>query len=201
MTSPNCRLFLVAPGDGDSARLEACLSAAMAAGDIASLLISAGAHARNIADALTPVAQDGDVAVLIESDIALAMEVDADGVEVTGGLSLYHDARAALGKARIVGADANADRHRAMEMAEAGADYVRIDIFADGPGDQPLGQWWAELFEVPCVSRAPLSTEQIVQAVRDGVDFVRPADELWLSPDKAASIVADAMAAIGSAQV
>ncbi len=199
MTLPNCRLFLVAPGSGDPIQLRSCLEAAFEAGDIASLLITAEAGKSENARMLTPVAQDGDVAVLIANNADLAIELKADGVEVIGQTAAYRDARAVLGSDHIVGAECGANRHLAMELADAGADYIRLDAFAAGPGDDCLGHWWAEVFEVPCVAGLPLSAEDITQAAAFGVEFIRPADEMWQSPEMARAIVEQAMAAITGA--
>ena len=199
MTSPNCRLFLVAPGEGDPIRLVDCLAAALAAGDVASLLIPADAGAVGIARMLTPAAQEGDVAVLIETDAGLARDLGADGVEVSAGLAAYRDARATLGSEHIVGAECGRNRHLAMELAEAGADYVRFDAFSAGPGDECLGQWWAELFEVPCVSGLPLDAEDVARAAAIGIDFVRPADAMWQSPEAAGKVITQATRAIAGA--
>ena len=195
MTLPNSRLFLVAPISGNIDLLADCIAAANAAGDIASLLITDS----EVAGHLLPVAQSGDVAVLIENNSELALKLGADGIEVGADVRGYKDCRSLVGTGMAIGANCGADRHAAMEMAEAGADYVRISSFEPGPGDEQLIAWWSQLFEIPCVTAEALTSEQIADAARMGADFVRPADEMWSSPLQAKKIISQAMQAIEGA--
>ncbi len=200
MTLPNCRLFLVTPGSGDSNLMAECMSAALDAGDIASLVVSQAADAGQtevIARTLIPIAHSGDVAVLIENNIDLALRLNADGVEILAELPAYKSARSRLGQHAAIGANCVSNRHIAMELAEAGADYVRFDPFAQGPGDEALIDWWSQLFEIPCVAGVPLEAADIAKAAKLGADFVRPSDRMWTSPRSAADLINDSMKAIG----
>ena len=198
MTSPNCRLFLVAPGARDAGLLAECLSAAMAAGDIASVLItgSDAADIRITASRFLPLAHAGDVAVLLENNCDLARDIGADGIEIDSGPAEFKANRAVLGSDAIIGCHCATDRHLAMELAEAGADYVRISATEKGPADEFLLHWWSQLFEVPCVTAEPLDSSAIAAAVSMGADFVRPRDEMWVSPAAAEQTIAAAMQAI-----
>lgn len=196
MRLPKCRLFLVTPGSGDAGLLADCLSAALAAGDVASLLISDPTEIgslRQIAERLVPLAQSGDAAVLIEDNCELANQLGADGVEIVADVSTLKASRTLLGPDMVIGADCQDDRHVAMELAEAGADYVRLSPYAPGPGDEPLIGWWSQLFEIPCVAADPLSADQISDIARLGADFIRPDDAMWTSPQMATEIVTNAM--------
>lgn len=203
MTSPNCRLFLVAPGSGDAGVLAECLSAALAAGDIASILVTQSSDTgplQQIAKRLLPIAQSGDAAVLIEHDVGLAKQLRADGIEVAADLHTYKAARASLGTDMVIGANCASDRHRAMELAEAGADYVRLAPFAPGPGDEPVISWWSQLFQIPSVTSDPLLGEDMTRAAHLGADFVRPDDAMWSSPAEATKVIASSMQAIAAAR-
>ena len=137
--------------------------------------------------------------MLLDANDRLAIELNADGVEVPPDLKSYKVCRASLGDNMAVGVNCAEDRHMAMELAEAGADYVRISATANGPGDEPLIAWWAQLFEVPCVAAGPLEPSLMSSAVRMGADFVQPADDMWLSPQSATQTIEQAMQAIGAA--
>lgn len=195
ITLPNSRLFLIAPGSGDPDLLADCFAAANAAGDVASLLISDP----DIAGHLLPAAQSGDVAVLIQDNSELATRLGADGIEVNADVRSYKECRDRIGTDMAIGANCGTDRHAAMEMAEAGADYVRISSFEPGPDNEPLIAWWSQLFEIPCVTAEALTAEQITDAVRMRADFVRPDDEMWSSPAQATKIISEAMQAIETA--
>ena len=125
MTLPNCRLFLVAPTSGSADLLADCLTAAIAAGDVASLLITDPGEPDLMAQTarrLLPLAQSGDTAVLIENDLKLAQALGADGLEIDPDIRSLKDYRASAGSDLAIGVNCGSDRHIAMEMAEAGAD-------------------------------------------------------------------------------
>ena len=166
MAAPKCRLFLVTPAAADPARALECLQAAAEAGDVASILIPAE---EPLAAALTAPAQAIGIAVLIEGHWDLAKKVKADGVMIER-LEDYAPARALLGGAAIVGAS-SASRHAAMELADAGADFI---FFAD----PRLAAWWSEVSVVPCVG---------------GGEFRVPNASMWIGPAEARAAVAEAM--------
>ncbi len=196
MPSPNCRLFLVAPFGPEPARLAACLSAALAAGDAASLLVDADPDQVR---ELMPIAHAQDVAVLIGGDAALARELDADGVQVAASRQDYATARARIGDSGIVGADCGGDRHAAMELAEAGADYVMLDPNAQLNGGESLIAWWADVMEVPCIAAGASALDDITRLAHQGADFIRPSDAMWQSPEHATQVVTEANRAIAEA--
>ncbi len=79
----------------------------------------------------------------------------------------------------IVGADAGRTRHDAMEIGEAGADYVAFGIpphvedrarAAERQID--LVSWWSELFEIPCVAFDVADAAQAERLVGVGCDFI-----------------------------
>jgi thiamine-phosphate pyrophosphorylase len=150
------------------------LSEALAAEDAACLLLRGGDGAvRAAADRLRAAAHERDIALLIEDRVELAAALQVDGVHLAAA-SGYAAARRRLGADGIVGATC-ASRHDAMELAEAGADYV---VFGDVDGPAPaaetraLVEWWSELMTVPCVA-APCATPADRAALAAiGADFV-----------------------------
>ncbi|MEL7302627.1 MAG: hypothetical protein AAGJ53_02915, partial [Pseudomonadota bacterium] len=168
----------LANGDVETDRLAALLDAV----PIASVRLPASCGA------LVAVVQAGGAAALIDDDAEAAKRMAADGVHLTleqadldiavpdadddapsPAVVRLQSARAVVGEDAIVGADAGVTRHLAMELAEAGADYV---AFASGDGVEARDAfaehvgWWAALFEVPCVARC--------SSVED-IDAVAPA--------------------------
>lgn len=190
---PRSRLFLVTPPRGDPDTLARIFTAAVEHGDVASLLVcSAGEDGTlmSIAEVLMPIAFEHNVAVLLDDVPELAAEIGADGVQIPGDPVRYREARQILGVDRIVGAACGGSRHLAMELGEAGADYVALDQDAvrpegeEGPGE-PIVAWWSALIEVPCVAFAPAAPEQVPALIAQGADFIRPADEMWSSAERA----------------
>ena len=190
--TPRCRLFLVAPDGLAADRLSELVAAALAAGDVASLVVP---PERQAVAAAVAAARPYEAAVLVRDDTRLAARHKADGVHLSAGdAAAIAEARAALGADAVVGAAAAASRHAAMSVGEAGADYMAI--VDAGPAGLEIVKWWAELFEVPCVALAPVDAATARPWIAAGADFIRPDDAMWRDPAAARAAVAALNAAI-----
>lgn len=199
MSDPRCRLFLVSPANCDAETFPAAFEQAARAGDVASLLIRTShddSDTRDLISAVLPAGYDHNVAILVEGNVEVVAEAGADGVQITGELRHFERARKLLGSDRIVGVLCSGSRHDAMELGEAGADYVAFDqndVLTIGSGEtkeqiDPIS-WWSEMFEIPSVAFAPADFESIEALVQAGCGFIRPEDTMWSSPDRAADTV------------
>jgi len=175
----------------------AALDAALAAAEVVSVIITVApgvADAAALVEPLVAAAQTQGAAALIVDDWRLAAAVGADGVHLTSLLDVVdrlREARRELGAKASIGADAGASRHTAMELGEAGADYVAFAIGAslelpedgiEGPRQGlDLIAWWADVFEPPVVAVGVLTPAEAREAFRAGADFVA----LTLPPDLA----------------
>ena len=182
------RLFLVAP-EGDATHLAACLAAACAVGDVASLLVPP-----TVGKALVALAQSKGVAVLTVGEA----RAGCDGVQVEATAEAVSSARQSIGKDGIVGAFAGGSRHFAMEAAEAGADYIAFSQNAPTAGGEPIIGWWAEFFQIPGVAFDPVDASGVDTLLPQNPDFMRPADAMWDSPEEAARIVTELMLRLGA---
>ncbi len=182
------RLFLVAP-DLAPDRLLACLEAACAAGDVASLLIPPA-----LAPAITRPAQALGVAVLTTGDPRTVARNGCDGIHVEGDREACSEARASVGSSRIVGALCGTSRHLAMELAEAGADYIAFSQESRARGGEPIVRWWSDMFEIPCVAFDPVEADELDTLLPQNPDFIRPSDAMWSSPEEARRIISALMA-------
>lgn len=145
------------------------LSALLNAGDVACALLSATANAD--IEGTVGVLQAAGVAALVCDDVEQAIALNADGVHITArsdSVDAYATTRAKLPDDLIVGCEIGPDRHVAMVLAEAGADYVAFQV----PERQNDLLWWAEIFEVPCVAMGTLSQDDAVEFARSGVEFI-----------------------------
>ncbi len=188
---PKCRLFLVAPSNGDVESLALCLEAALGAGDVGCVCVDHSGDSgtvRRVVEALLPLGRAWGTAVIMAQSIEVAAATGADGVELSEAASLVAMARKTLGNQAIVGGMAGASRHRAMEFAEAGVDYVALR--GTGPDGEPLAAWWAEIATVPVVAAEPASLEDAGWLARRKVDFVVPTPAIWESPEDARAIAA-----------
>lgn len=154
----SAELFLVAPTDAETERFVTDLRRVLDISPAAALFLPRGtrdaAGYRQFVEAVLPVAQPHDCAVLVDNDPELAKAVGADGVHMTLGIKAVKDALARLKPDMIVGVGALHSRHDAMMKAEAGVDYVFFGDLEAGtalPEDIDDATWWAQTFEVPCV--------------------------------------------------
>ncbi len=184
----------------DASAFSALLAAALAAGDVAAVLLRlAAADERtliNIAKTLCAAAQDKDVALLLEGHADLVARAGADGAHLTG-MTDFTDAIVRLKPERIAGVGGLATRHDAMSAAEAGADYVMFGE-PDAEGVRPTFAaieervaWWAEVFEAPCVGFAA-SIDEVAPLVTAGADFITLGDWIWRNPSMTVATIADA---------
>jgi thiamine-phosphate pyrophosphorylase len=146
--------------------------------------------------ALAPAIQDSGAAVLLDGDVELVARAGADGAHLTG-IEAMEEALPTLKPGRIAGVGGLATRHDSMAAGEAGADYVLFGE-PDAKGQRPSIeaiterlQWWAELFEPPCVGFAA-SREEAYEFAAAGADFVLVGDFIWADPRGAAAALMDA---------
>jgi thiamine-phosphate pyrophosphorylase len=191
------RLYLATPPLADAAAFAPALHEALAAGDVASLLIRFAADGDErgqeaIVRALAPAAQDKGVAVLVASAPNVALRAGADGVHVAGCGEDLADAVKKLSPRYIVGAGDIETRDDAMRAGELSADYV---MFSDPDREALIERvgWWAELFNTPCVARAA-TLDDVAPLVEAGADFVLLDDAVWSDARGPAAAVAEAQA-------
>jgi thiamine-phosphate pyrophosphorylase len=124
---------------------------------------------------VAPVVQDRNAALILDGHAALAARAGADGAHLTG-LEAFEAALSFLKPDRIAGAGGLATRHDAMVAAERGADYVMFGEPGEN-GRPPFEvvvervQWWAELFETPCIGYAE-GLDEAAALAHAGADFV-----------------------------
>lgn len=196
------RLCLVTPALVDPAAFAPLLAAAIAAGDIASVIIAAEgsspAASQRIAEQLAPIVQRAGAAALVRNDTRVAGRIGADGVHVDSGAADLATAVRSLRPRLIVGAGGAASRHEAMTLGEAEPDYLFFGRLHGDAGDRPeegalaLAAWWAPLFEIPAIVMAGGSLASLPEAVATGAEFVALGRAVWEHPDGPAAAVREA---------
>jgi thiamine-phosphate pyrophosphorylase len=147
-----------------------------------------------MADAARLVAHARDVAVVIETHVALVERLGLDGVHLTDGARSVRKARKDLGADGIVGAYCGITRHEGISAGEAGADYAAFGpIGATGLGgemaDWDLFQWWSEMIEVPVIAEGGLTVD-LIERFAPVTDFFGIGAEVWRADDPAAALKA-----------
>ena len=202
ISRPACRLYLITPP-----RIEAphqwveTLKAALDGGDVACLQIRqkdlSSDEVARVVDVLRPVAQQRDVAVLLNDDPVLAFETGCDGVHIGQQDGSYAAARKAVGADRIVGVTCHNSRHMAMEAGEAGADYVAFGAFyptetkqVEHQAEPEILSWWSHVFTVPGVAIGGITVDNAAPLIATGVDFIAVCGGVWNHPQGPAAAIA-----------
>lgn len=199
---PAPRLYLATPVVDDPASLVAELPGLLAAADVAAVLLRLKETDQRTMishiKALAPPVQKGGAALLVDGHPELVARGGADGAHLPG-IAALKEALPSLKPDRIAGVGGLTTRHHSMDAGEIGADYLLFGE-PDAKGERPSAQaiaerldWWAELFEPPCVGFAT-SFEEAHDFAASGADFVLVGDLIWADPrgPKAALIEADA---------
>ncbi|SIQ64431.1 MULTISPECIES: thiamine phosphate synthase [unclassified Bosea (in: a-proteobacteria)] len=205
--APTTRLMLVTPPVADAEAMAFRLMQAMAGGDIAAILLKLApgddrSRIERVKRLAGPVQGNG-VALVVEDNAMVAARGGADGVHLTGGPAAVAEARSSLKGERIIGAGGLRARHDAMDVGEAGVDYVMFgEPRADG-SIPPLSAvveragWWAEIFETPCVAYAP-DAESVAALVETGAEFVALGEWAFAEGQDIRALVEAANASIGA---
>jgi thiamine-phosphate pyrophosphorylase len=203
------RLYLITPPLTDTAAFARHLDSALAAGDVAALLLRlAETDERSLINRTKPVAaivQRRDIAVVLDGHPDLAARAGADGAHLTG-IEALTAAIGSLKPDRIAGCGGLRSRHDAMLAGQAGADYVMFgepNPYGNRPPFDAVEErvaWWAGLFEVPCVGYAS-GLDEVAPLARAKADFVALGDWIWTNEATAAATVAAATARLAEAAV
>jgi thiamine-phosphate pyrophosphorylase len=202
------RLYLATPVVDDPSSLMAGLPGLLAGADVAAVLLRLEpTDQRSMISrvkALAPAIQDSGAALLLDGHVELVARAGADGAHLTG-IEAMEDALPTLKPDRIAGVGGLTTRHDSMAAGEAGADYVLFgepDARAQRPSIEAIAerlQWWAELFEPPCVGFAA-SREEAGEFAAAGADFVLVGDFIWNDSRGAKAALMDAEQTIRQAR-
>lgn len=171
--------------DGSTTVAARALSAAINAAPISSVLIrpapEVNVEVSTATEELIALAQRHGIAALLPSNGDHQSLAGADGFHMPWSPEIvrtFKTLRKELPTA-IFGADAGRSRHDAMELGEAGADYIAFGIpphvedrAKAAHRQRDLIGWWSELFEIPCVAFDVPDPEAAHELAAAGADFV-----------------------------
>lgn len=212
---PRCRLYLITPASltCDAPALQAfaeTMAAALDAGDVSCVQLRlkdvSDDDWRNAVAALMPIAQERDVAFILNDRADLAAELGCDGVHIGQDDTPYEEARRLLGPDAIIGVTCKASRDLALDAAEAGADYVAFGAFYHSntkqvttPASTDILTWWDAATTVPSVAIGGITADNAGPVAQAGADFLAIAGGVWAHPEGAAAGVRAVNAAIDAA--
>jgi thiamine-phosphate pyrophosphorylase len=204
---PAPRLYLATPEVDDPSSLLASLPGLLTGADVAAVLVrlkpTDPRTTISRVKALGPAIQNAGAALLLDGHVELVARAGADGAHLTG-IEATQEALPTLKPGRIAGVGGLKTRHDSMSAGELGADYVLFgepDARGQRPSVEAVAerlQWWAELFEPPCVGFAA-SPEEACEFAAAGADFILVDDFIWNDPRGAAAALMDAEQAIRQA--
>src|SRR6202171_5548689 len=191
----------------DPSQLAGGLPGLLAAADVAAVLVRLKPTDQRTmisrVKALAPVIQASGAALLLDGHVELVARAGADGAHLTG-IEAMEEALPTLKPDRIAGVGGLTTRHDSMAAGEAGVDYVLFgepDAKGQRPSVEAIAerlQWWAELFEPPCVGFAA-SREDAGEFAAGGAGFGLVGALIWADPRGAAAALMDAEQAIRQA--
>lgn len=205
MPEPHPRLALLTPHAVAAERADelcAALEQAGAAGDVAAVILRLAAGDErsliNLVKRIAPVVQAHEAALVVScagftGDLAAVVaRGGADGVHLErADAAALQDLRPRLRDGRILGAGGVLEsRHAAMAAGETGADYLLFGgsypdgVLPDAEVVRERAQWWAEIFETPCIAVAG-QADEVAALAATGAEFVGLEADLWLAAPEA----------------
>ncbi len=183
------QIFLVTPDIFDRDAFAARLESVMQAAEISAVLIVPSAndeacdsYQRNC-KLLVPIIQKYGAAALTMNDTQVSGRSGADGIHLTGEAKELGQIIERFQPKRIVGASAGQTRHDAMLKGEMQPDYLLFGSPFEHDDDHEntleLVQWWAELFEVPCVAMAGENEATVRSTIDTKADFIAVNSFVW----------------------
>lgn len=186
-------LYAVTPDLADTAELARRARQALQGG--ARLLqyrnkTAAAALRREQAAALLRLSRDFGARLVVNDDLALALEIDADGAHLGREDGDLAAARTALGPGKILGVSCYNEMERAREAKRIGADYAAFGSFfasATKPGAvraplELLAQAKREL-GMPLAAIGGITLDNAPQLVAAGADLLAVVSDLFEATD------------------
>jgi thiamine-phosphate pyrophosphorylase len=141
--------------------------------------------------ALAGLCRQRGITFIINDDVELALECDADGVHLGAADGDPAGARTRLGPDRVIGASCYNDTERAREMATLGADYLAFGAFFHS-GSKPAAQRaqpstleHARALGRPLVAIGGITPDNGDELIRAGADLLAVIGGLAGPPERA----------------
>ncbi len=145
---------------------------------------------RKQAQRIFAMCRKADVPFLVNDDLALAVEIGADGVHLGREDATLSSARRALGHNKIIGVSCYNDLSLASHAANGGADYIAFGSFfpsATKPtavrADPSLIVQARQRFNIPIVAIGGVTLENAPQLIAAGADALAVISDLFGTND------------------
>lgn len=199
MNDTPCQLYLVSPLE-TGGHFPQQLREALEAGPVAAFQFRVKDigqdDAARLAEPLKAICDEFDVAFIVNDDIALAKQLNADGVHLGQSDESLKNARVELGRDVQIGITCHDSRHLAMEAGEGGANYVAFGAFFPTTTKETFHrpeldilEWWSAMMEIPCVAIGGITPENCQPLIDAGADFLAVSSAVWNDSDGPADAV------------
>lgn len=188
-----CRLVLVLdanrhPGDQPD-HFARRLDEALAAGDVASVIFSAGtlleSDFQSAVQELVTIVQSHGVAAIVCEHSRVAGRVGADGLQLGQDPIALKHAIEKFSPDLMIGAGNVKTRHTALTLGELEPDYLMFGRPGGDTHPQPnpknleLARWWSAMVEIPCILLAGNHIDSVIEAGQSGAEFVALSDAIF----------------------
>jgi thiamine-phosphate pyrophosphorylase len=208
-TDPRCQLYIITPPKLVPEAFAPHLSRALDAGAVSAFQLrlenADDDQWKRAIEKLMPIAQEREVAFIVNDKVELAKEMDADGVHLGVHDMRIKDARQILGPDKIIGSSCLDSKHLAMTAAEASADYVSFGPFFTTRSpyyprekyapkymvSSNILTWWSSIMETPCVAAGGIKPSNCRDIIKAGADFICASTSIWDYTGGAAAAIRD----------
>lgn len=190
-------LYAITPDEPSTDRLLARVEPVLAAG-ISCLQYrnkpASPALRREQAGAVLARCRRQGVPLIVNDDVELALELDADGVHLGGDDGDVSEARARLGAHAVIGVSCYDNYERAVDAASRGASYVAFGAFHPSPTKPHAGRAEPSLLTrstalgIPCVAIGGITPVNAPALVAAGADLLAVISGIFDAPDPAAAV-------------
>jgi thiamine-phosphate pyrophosphorylase len=139
---------------------------------------------------LKPLCKQTGTALIINDRPDLCLSLKCDGVHLGENDMPYKDARKLLGEEFIIGVTCGASNHKAMNLAESGADYVAFgSVYPSGTKktavNAPLDLIanWSNTTNVPSIAIGGITVYNCRAVIETGADFLAVCGGVWDHPN------------------
>jgi thiamine-phosphate pyrophosphorylase len=140
------------------------------------------------AEELHVLCREYSVPLIINDDIALAIQTGADGVHLGKSDSTIADARERLGNKVMIGCSCYNDLDRAQQASKSGADYIAFGAFFSSPTKPDAAhatldiiQTAKQRFKLPVVAIGGITPENGLSLIEAGADMLAVISGLYAS--------------------
>lgn len=190
-----CQIYLITPPQIDdlasfSELLEQVLSSAPVGCLQLRLKDTPRERVVEVAQALLPITQANDTALIINDDPEIAAEIGADGVHLgQSDLREKADIKSAqdmLSPGSIIGVTCHNSKDLAFKAGSGGAHYVAFGAFFESttkpdtrPADLEILTWWHDTMEIPSVAIGGITVGNAQAVIEAGADFIALSAGVW----------------------